>query len=118
MYSVRGKRAETPGYVYRWLEFNKFEDFSSAVPVGAVEDTNIDNKYIQEYYYDETKTHLTKLFNVNPQDNVYPIHDNGNRPFVVVVSKSGRVSIYKKPRGYVWRENWSDDFGQGHWWSA
>jgi len=109
---LKGRRAESPGYIYRWLDFNKFEDFSIAVPVGAVEDTTIHNKYIQEYFYDETKTHLTKLLILNPQDIIYPIHDNGDRPFVVVVSKSGRVSIYKKPRGYIWRENWSENFSE------
>lgn len=107
---IEGLRA-TKGYIYKYIDFNNFENKETKIPNGYKK-VNIKKNIIKKYYCDSSR----KLLNKNNEEykkiksktkgyKSYFTHDNGGRPFLVYVSKKD-VQIYKEDKKFY--STWSD----------
>lgn len=97
LYRIIGLDADDQ-YIYKHISYNNFEKTKTKIPDGY-KSVKYSNKWMQKNYCG-TKTLLKKGKTMHKDFNMYKIHDNGGRPFIVYISKSQNkqlVYIYKLP---------------------
>jgi hypothetical protein len=91
-----GLRSEKEGYIYKWVDYNEFEDKLTKVPKNA-KLFRIDKKIVEKYFCgSKIRAKDIKNSKIHKGCKKYLTHDNGNRPFLVCI-KDTEVSIYKIP---------------------
>lgn len=94
--TLEGLKSEKEGYIYKFIDYNKFEETLTKVPQKAIQIKLTKNK-INEYYCGNKKIaqHI-KSTDIHKGCKKYYIHDNGGRPFLVCI-KNKDALIYKIP---------------------
>ena len=121
---LNGLKSERPGYYFPSAGMNRFSLHDVKIPQGFLEMNWDDDpermprdEYISRYICDSNKHHVmsyvkpehleAKLSSspvVGENEQIYAIHDNGGRPFIVYVSKT-LVSVYRIPENeFLWPE--------------
>jgi hypothetical protein len=94
IYSISGISAEK-GYIYKWLDYNKFEKKPTEIPKGYRK-VKLSKDWIKEFGCGNRKRieEITWDKSFHKGYTTYLIHDNGGRPFLVAI-KGKKVKIYR-----------------------
>lgn len=94
IYSISGISADK-GYIYKWLDYNKFEKKPTEIPKGYRK-VKLSKDWIKEFGCGNRKRieEITWDKSFHKGYTTYLIHDNGGRPFLVAI-KGKKVKIYR-----------------------
>lgn len=102
LYDLKGLKGSKPNTIREIISKNKFKDTETVIPPGYRK-VKVNNNYVNKYYCDNKLSNSinnkTKKVSLPKNAKSYLIHDNGGRPFKVVIYKSTSnkqiVDIYK-----------------------
>lgn len=93
---LQGLKSEKEGYIYKWIDYNKFEEKLTKVPKNAKLFKHNKNR-IEKFFCGSKKLPQDiKDTGIHKDCKKYLTHDNGGRPFLVCI-KNKDVLIYKIP---------------------
>lgn len=109
-----GCKSPREGYLFKHIDFNRFEDTETKIPENARK-VHPPDGWIKRRFWDPAQRRIWADPTAMPKTakgTAYAIEDHNNVPFVCYVREDA-VSVFQKAKdGYIWKEDLQKEFDQ------
>jgi len=96
---IYGVKSDREGYIHVYVDLNQYKQEATPLPPNCEPDDDPSETWIKQFCWNPDARFVEPMRVPEYDQTHYFTHDNGGRPFVVYISDSKVLTVYKKP-GY------------------